>query len=76
MSSGKRLFGEVAFEKGFISSDQLYEALAIQARDEVRNRPYRFLGQILIDLGYVTEKKVLEVLNEIHSSERVRESVP
>jgi len=75
MRSGRRMFGEVAFEKGYITSDQLYEALAIQAKDEARSKPYRFLGQILIDLGYLTEKQVLEVLNELHASERVRESV-
>jgi hypothetical protein len=74
MRSGRKLFGEVAFEKGYISSEQLYEALAVQAKDEAQSKPYRFLGQILIDLGYTTEKKVLEVLNEIHSSDRVHAS--
>jgi len=75
MSSGRKMFGEVAFEKGYISSEQLYEALAVQAKDEARNKPYRFLGQILIDLGYLTDRQVLEVLNELHTSEKVRESV-
>ena len=28
----RKMFGEVAFEKGFITSEQLYEALAIQAK--------------------------------------------
>ncbi len=75
MSSDRKLFGEVAFEKGYISSEQLYQALQQQARAEVRNKPYKFLGQILIDLGYMTEKQVLEVLNELHSTEPVRETV-
>jgi hypothetical protein len=73
MDTSRRMFGEVAFEKGYISSEHLYEALAIQARAEVLGRPYRFLGQILIDLGAMTEKQVLEVLNEIHMPETVRE---
>jgi len=73
MSSGRKLFGEVAFEKGFINSEQLYEALALQAKAEASNKPYKFLGQILIELGYLTEKQVLEVLNEIHASEPIRE---
>mgnify|MGYP001576301835 CR=1 FL=1 len=63
MTSGRRLFGEVAFEKGFVTSEQLYEALAIQAKAEARNKPYKFLGEILIELGYVTEKQLLDVLN-------------
>jgi len=75
MSSDRKLFGELAFEKGYISSEQLYEALAIQAKAEARNKPYRFLGQILIELGYLTEKQVLEILNELHLPERVQESV-
>jgi len=75
MGSDRKLFGEVAFEKGYISSEQLYEALAIQAKAEARNQPYRFLGQILIELGYLSEKQVLEVLNELHASERVKQSV-
>jgi hypothetical protein len=75
MGSRRKLFGEVAFERGFISSEQLYEALAVQAKEEAQKRPYRFLGQILIELGYISEKLVLEVLNELHSSERVEENV-
>ena len=75
MSSGRKLFGEVAFEKGFINSEQLYEALSLQAKAEASNKPYKFLGQILIELGYLTEKQVLDVLNEIHASEPIREGV-
>ena len=73
MGSDRRLFGEVAFEKGMVTSEQLYQALSIQAKLEARNKPYKFLGQILIELGCVTEKQVLEILNELHSSERVKE---
>jgi hypothetical protein len=75
MTSGRRLFGEVAFEKGFVTSEQLYEALAIQAKAEARNKPYKFLGEILIELGYLTEKQVLDVLNELHAPASVNESV-
>jgi hypothetical protein len=68
------LFGELAFEKGYISSEQLYEALVTQARDEAGGKPYRFLGQILIDLGHLTEPQVLEVLNELHATHGVEET--
>ena len=57
MGSERRLFGEVAFEKGLVTSDQLYEALAIQAKAEARNKPYKFLGQILMELGYLSENR-------------------
>lgn len=76
MSGDTRLFGEVAFEMQCITTAHLYEALALQARDEVSGSPHRFLGQILIDLGYMTDKQVLEVLEVLHgsSSQRQRKS--
>ncbi len=68
---GPRLFGEAALENRFVTVPELYEALTVQARAEVRGQPYRFLGEILADLGYMTEIQVLEVLNEIHAAEEV-----
>jgi hypothetical protein len=62
----QKMFGEVAFEMGFVTTDQLYRALTIQAKQEVEKKPYRSLGQILIDLGHMDEKHVLEVLKVIH----------
>ncbi|MEE2857266.1 MAG: hypothetical protein VX949_07710 [Planctomycetota bacterium] len=73
MSGDTRLFGEVAFEMQRITTAHLYEALALQARDEVSGAPHRFLGQILIDLGYMTDKQVLEVLEVLHGSPSQRQ---
>ena len=70
MSGQPRLFGEVALDRGYVTVANLYEALTIQARLEVEQEPYRFLGEILSELGYMTEKQVLEVLNEIHKEEK------
>ena len=64
-----KLFGEIAFERGYVTTDQLYEALTIQAKLEVVSHPYKFLGEILIDLRHMTEKQVLEVLRLIHSTQ-------
>ncbi len=66
MGSDVRMFGEVAFEKGYISTAQLYEALQIQAQQEAENRPRKFLGEILVDLEYISEQQVLEILTELH----------
>ena len=67
-----RMFGEVAFEKGYISTAQLYEALSRQAHQEAENQPRQFLGEILVDLGYMSEKQVLEILTEMHGSAPVQ----
>ena len=71
MSTQPRLFGEVALEKGCVTMAQVYEALTIQARAEARGEPYKFLGEILTELGHMTELEVLEVLHEIHATEEV-----
>ena len=68
-----RLFGEVALERKYVTISQLYEALTIQARADVRGEPFQFLGEILVELRYMKETQVLEVLNEIHVEEGVPE---
>jgi len=65
-----RLFGEVAFELQYITTAQLYEGLAVPARDEARGEEHRFLGQILVELGHMREKQVLEVLTILHDRPR------
>tara|TARA_B100001765_G_scaffold150281_1_gene96410 strand:- start:193 stop:450 length:258 start_codon:yes stop_codon:yes gene_type:complete len=70
MSEQPTLFGEVALEKGYVSVADLYEALTIQARLDAAQEPYRFLGEILSELGYMSEKQVLKVLNELHKEEK------
>ncbi len=69
----KKMFGEIAFEMGLVTTDQLYKALTIQAKEEVEKKPYRSLGQILIDLGHMNDKQVLEVLKVLHGGESCRE---
>lgn len=63
-----RLFGETAFELGLVSTAQLYEALTLQARREVENLPHKILGEILVELGYLSEMQVLDVLTMLHGT--------
>ena len=51
MSGQPRLFGEVALDSGYVTVANLYEALTIQARLEAEQEAYRFLGEILSELG-------------------------
>lgn len=69
-----RLFGEAAFEMNYVTTAQLYEGLTVQARAEAEGEPRKFLGEILVELGYMSDKQVLEVLTELHGKPtRVRE---
>jgi hypothetical protein len=61
-----KFFGEVALEKRFVTADQLYQALTVQARDKVEGRPERLLGQILLELGHMNEGQIRQVLDVIY----------
>jgi hypothetical protein len=61
-----RFFGEVALEKKFVSPDQLYEALTLQARAKVETGAEKLLGQVLIEQGYMTAEQVREVLDVLY----------
>ncbi|MBI4583382.1 MAG: hypothetical protein HY717_05095 [Planctomycetes bacterium] len=58
-----KFFGEVALEQRFVTEKQLYEALTIQAHDKALGKPERLLGQILLELNYMTDEQVAKVLN-------------
>jgi len=61
-----KFFGEVALEKKFVTTDQLYEALTLQARAKVEGRGEKLLGQVLLELGYLTEDHVRQVLDVLY----------
>ena len=58
----KKRFGSYAGDKEFITGNQLIEALAIQARENVEEGKHRLLGQILLDRGFITTSQVDEIL--------------
>ena len=58
-------FGVVAIEKGFISLDQLLEALKIQIEEEIEQGIHRVVGAILVEMGYMNLSQVEEILEVI-----------
>ena len=57
-----RFFGYIAIEKRFINREQLREALDIQITEENKNGKHLFIGEILLDLNYLTLEQIEEVL--------------
>jgi hypothetical protein len=49
-------------EKGFITKEQLFEALQMQVEEDLSGKPHTLIGLILIRLGYVTGEQAEEVL--------------
>ncbi len=51
-------FGKIAVDMGFITAEQLTEAIAEQAEDSLNNRPHRYIGYILSEKGWMTKQQV------------------
>ena len=61
-----KFFGEIALEKRFVSADQLYTALTLQARAKVDSGEEKLLGQIMIEEGYMDADQVRVVLDVLY----------
>jgi len=62
-------FGETAIRKGFISRQQLREALEEQVSNEpyLRLRPHKLIGEILQEHGWITSAQIEIVLQELRA---------
>ena len=55
-------FGVIAVEKGFVTKEQLFEALKIQIEEDLQKKKHNLIGLILIKLGYLTHDQADEIL--------------
>lgn len=62
-----RRFGNIAVTKGFVSIEQVQEALAEQLTCNTfrRLRPRKLIGEILFEKGWMTLEQIEKVLGEI-----------
>jgi hypothetical protein len=60
-------FGQIAQEMGFVTAEQVREALDEQLSNSLsaRLRPRRLIGEILFEKGWMTLKQIETVLSEI-----------
>lgn len=60
-------FGKVAIDKGFITMEQMLNAIEVQVRENIAFGTHRKIGMILMQEGHITIaqiEKVLEVVGE------------
>lgn len=55
-------YGNIAVKNGYITPEQLAEALKVQVMEEMSDRNHRHIGLILFDLKYITLTQDREVL--------------
>lgn len=56
------LFGTMAVEMGFITGGQLGKAVGIQMKMDLEKGFHRRLGEILVEMGFMTHSQVEEVV--------------
>jgi hypothetical protein len=54
---------------GFITLEQLKEAINEQIDDDLANRPHRFLGEILFAKEWITREQIDIILDELYKEE-------
>ena len=67
MSEGKldKRFGAVAIDKGFITLENLIEAMKIQILENLQGLDHRLIGQILWEEGHIKTEQINEVLKSM-----------
>jgi aspartate 1-decarboxylase len=58
-------FGSVAIDKGFITLENLIEAMKIQILENLDGSDHRLIGQILWEEGYIKTEQINEVLESM-----------
>ena len=58
-------FGTVAIEKGYITKEELLEAMMVQIESDLDKTEPKLIGSILHDLHYMTEQQIDEVLESL-----------
>jgi hypothetical protein len=58
-------FGAVAIDKGFITLENLIEAMKIQILENLQGLDHRLIGQILWEEGYIKTEQINEVLKSM-----------
>ena len=66
-------FGRVAVKQGFLTEEQLKEALYEQIKDDLTHRPHRLLGEICGLKGWMTQEQIDEVLDELQKEKKKNE---
>ena len=58
-------FATLAMEKGFIDLDQFTEAMRVQVMEDIAGVKHRRIGEILLEMEYISISEISEVLAEM-----------
>jgi hypothetical protein len=58
-------FGSIAIRKGYITTEQLIDALTLQVKENIYKNQHRLIGSIMREMGYLTVKQIDEILTDM-----------
>ncbi len=58
-------FGSIAIRKGYITMEQLIEALTQQVKENISKNQHRLIGSILRERGFLTLEQIDEILTDM-----------
>lgn len=61
-------FCQIAVDKGFVTETQLSVAIPEQVDDNLSSKPYRFIGRIIFEHGWITNEQINIVLDTLHNT--------
>ena len=61
--------GQIAVSLGFITAKQLKEAVSIQIDEDLAGSEHRFLGEILLHMGWINLEQLDILLDELFKEE-------
>jgi hypothetical protein len=64
MEQYEKRFGVIAVEMGFITREDLNNAIKIQIMEEILDERHRLLGAILLEEGKITTEQIVSVLEQ------------
>lgn len=70
VSDFEKRFGIVSVEKGYVTKEQLLEAMRIQVEQDLDGIEHRLIGSILFSMGYMTVEQVNEVIESVKNDIR------
>ena len=68
----RKRFGYFSIKKGFVTEDQFIEAMRIQISNEQKGGNSAPIGEIMKEMGFITEKQIDEVMKDIMCFERYK----
>ena len=72
MKPFEKRFGITAVAKGYIKLEQLIEAIKIQVSEDVGHATHRLIGEILVEMGFITPAQIIEALDAMEPCAAVR----